>query len=195
MKKSIIVSILTFMLVFGSVSCSTPNSVTPSPSPINPTPTNSTTKDNNSTIGNYIFVLNDTAEYLLIDTLETDGTAKDLVSKLISSKETNLGFPEGTELLNFEIKDNIAYIDLNDLYYVPYNYGATNGDTMYMHQIDSINASLFYNRQFGIDEIVYLREGKEAEYIGPLANYKYNYYDFDYNLILKENKYYNGGQN
>ncbi len=204
MKKNIIIGLAICLLAMGSASCNSPTvnqSVTEPPSTITPSVTpsatpNSTTSNTSTTSEIYIFIPNETVEYMEISTIEvTDGTAKTLVENIINSDKTNLGFPKGTELLNLEIKDNTAYIDLNDLYYTPYNYGQTNGDTMYMYQIDSICTSLFYNRVFGIDEIVFLNEGKEVESIGPLATEKYNYYDFDYNAILKQNKYNTGGKN
>ncbi len=194
MKKRILVSLVTILIVVGSVSCSKPApvaSTTPSPSATPTSTPNSTTKDPENTNETYIFIPNDTVEYMVIDTIETDGTAKNLVESLIKSEDKGLGFPEGTELLSLEVKDKTAYVNLNDLYYAPYNYGQTNSDGNYTNQVNAICAGLFYNREFEIDNIFFLREGKETNEIGPLYTEGYNYTEFDYNLILKSNMYRN----
>ncbi len=156
---------------------------------INTTPQKEEDKEINTNISknlSTVFIPNETVEYMVVDTIESDDTAEGLVKSLVKSKDKRINFPDGTELLSLTVTDNTAYIDFNDAYYE----ASSQGELMYDYQVNSICASLFYNRQFGIDNIVFLRKGQATELIGPLYNEPQTYEKFDYNRILKPNKYY-----
>lgn len=70
-------------------------------------------------------------------------------------------FPEGTELLNIEVKEQIAYVDMNSKF-DSYNLGTTGIEQI----IYSIVNTLCLNESLGITGVKFLIEGKEQAFIG-----------------------------
>lgn len=73
-------------------------------------------------------------------------------------------FPEGAELLNFEVKEQIAYVDMSSEF-DSYNLGSSGIEQI----IYSIVNTLCLNESLDIIGVKFLIEGKEEEFIGELV--------------------------
>lgn len=70
-------------------------------------------------------------------------------------------FPDGTKLLNIEVKDQIAYVDMSHEF-DSYNYGTTATTAI----ICTIVNTLSLNKQLCIDGVIFLIDGEEVRTIG-----------------------------
>ena len=87
-----------------------------------------------------------------------DATPEAVLNELLKFP---LIFPEGTELLNFEVKEQIAYVDMSSEF-DSYNLGSSGIEQI----IYSIVNTLSLNESLGITGVQFLIEGKVEEYIG-----------------------------
>ncbi|OGO76999.1 MAG: hypothetical protein A2Y23_03200 [Clostridiales bacterium GWB2_37_7] len=87
-----------------------------------------------------------------------DATPEAVINELLKFP---MIFPEGTELLNFEVKERIAYVDMSSEFN-SYNLGSSGIEQI----IYSIVNTLSLNESLGITGVQFLIEGKVEEYIG-----------------------------
>ncbi len=97
---------------------------------------------------------------------EKPSTPKRAVELLISLEPPNKSlynlFPKGTTLLNFEIKDGIAFLDFSQNFRKAFETGGIEGNLL----ISSINYTLSHFKE--IKGITFLIEGKKIETLGEL---------------------------
>ena len=89
--------------------------------------------------------------------------------KEVLEKEVELSsdIPEGTVINDVKVENNIAYVDVNSLFSEDPN---TNSSYASRFKVYSIVNTLYYNRVFGIDGVVFLIDGKESPTISIFTN-------------------------
>lgn len=83
-----------------------------------------------------------------------------IVNELIKSKNNLI--PKDTKLLSFEVKDNIAYVNLSK----DFEDITTLGDNGIWKNIYTIVNTLCLNESLHIDSVKFMLDGKEEQYIG-----------------------------
>lgn len=90
-----------------------------------------------------------------------DATPQVIINELLKYPKI---FPEGTELLNIEVKEQIAYVNISSEF-DSYNLGSSG----IVAVIFSIVNTLCLNESLGITGVKFLIEGKEVKFIGELT--------------------------
>ena len=91
-----------------------------------------------------------------------DNNLIEIIQELINNKKS--GIPTGTKLLGIDVKDTIAYINLNSIYASD---TASNSSTGSLFKIGSIKNTLLNNKSLNIDKVCFLIEGEQVNLIGP----------------------------
>jgi len=90
-----------------------------------------------------------------------DTTPQAIIKELLKYPKI---FPEGSKLLNIQVKEYIAYVDMNNEF-DSYNLGSSGTNEI----LYSIVNTLCLNESLGINGVKFLIEGKEVKYIGEFV--------------------------
>lgn len=89
-----------------------------------------------------------------------------IVNELMKNPKSRI--PKDTELLSFEVKDNIAYVNLS----IEFEDMTTLGDMGIWQNIFSIVNTLCLNENLGINSVQFLLEGEIQQFIGDTVTDK-----------------------
>ena len=94
---------------------------------------------------------------------------KNVSLKEVLEKEVELSsyIPSGTIINDVKVENNIAYVDVNSLFSADPN---TNTSNCARFKIYSIVNTLYYNKVFGIDGVIFLINGKHYSNISIFTN-------------------------
>lgn len=107
------------------------------------------------------------AEFKIIEDKIDD--IKNVSLKEVLEKEVELSsyIPSGTIINDVNVENNIAYVDVNSLFSEDPN---TNSSNCARFKIYSIVNTLYYNKVFGIDGVIFLINGKHYSNISIFTN-------------------------
>ena len=88
-----------------------------------------------------------------------------VLQEVFNSDKTT--FNEGTKLLGVEVKDRIAYVNLNERFHKTKE-GAFLGDTLFIISTNTIIKTLTLNKPLNIDSVEFLIEGVKPDRLHDL---------------------------
>lgn len=119
---------------------------------------NKTIRDKGEVYFNFVIPNDDLSGWVIDKRVIKSPTPEIVVNELLKYPHI---FPDGTKLLNIEVKDRIAYVDMSHEF-ASYN----NGTTGTIAIICTIVNTLSLNKRLCIDGVIFLIDGEEVRSIG-----------------------------
>lgn len=119
---------------------------------------NKTIRDKDAVYINFVIPDDDLTGWVIDERTIKSPTPEIVVNELLKYPHI---FPDGTKLLNIEVKDRIAYVDMSHEF-DSYN----NGTTATIAILCTIVNTLSLNKQLCIDGVIFLIDGEEVRSIG-----------------------------
>lgn len=116
----------------------------------------------------YFYIPNSTADgFNVIEENVDDIYEIDLIDIVRREIALSSAVPKETIINSITVNNNVAYVDLNEIFYEDYNTSSLEGSTLKIYSIVNV---LYYNKALEIDRVKFLIDGEETENISIMLN-------------------------